>query len=275
MRLTTVTMLVAVLSAGCGSSGDGDGSSAEGGGAYGSGSASSFQVNTITPADQALVNTFPSEIEVVFNGPPSAASITTASVSIILSGGDGDFSNGNETSVSWNSVVVSGSSASFDFSGTSLNDDDYRITLRGNGNDVITSSAGSILDGSANGTAGGDYISLFTVMAGAPSATTFSAIQNDIFNVSCALSGCHTGGSPTGGMNLSSGQAYLNIVGIASSEVPGLQRITPGNANDSYMVQKLEGTAAVGAQMPFGAAPLSNAKIQNLRDWIDAGAMDN
>lgn len=281
MRASIVVILIGLLTSGCGGGGGGSSSPSPssgdtgGGGQYGGGEDDSFQVSSIVPADGTELNSFPSEIVVTFNGTPSAVSITASSVTVIQSGGDDDFANGNETEVSWGSVDVSAATATFDFSGTNLNDDSYRVTLRGNGDDVVSSSAGDVLDGNGNGNAGGNYNSDFAVMAAAPSGATFSAIQSNIFNVSCALSGCHTGGSPTGGMNLSEGMAYTNIVGVASSEVPGLQRINPGNADDSYMVQKLEGTAAVGAQMPFGSAPLSTASIQNLRDWIEAGAMDN
>lgn len=270
MRKFTVMLFFGLVATGCGIGGSGGGN-----GGSSSGAEDSFQVDSVTPADQAQLANFPSEIRVTFNSSPSASSITTSSASIRQSGGDGDFSNGNETSISWNSVSVSGSTARFDFSGTNLNDDSYRITLRGNGNDVIASSTDKVLDGNNSGNAGGNFTSDFTVMAGAPSSTTFSAIQTEVFNLSCALSGCHTGANPTGGMNLSAGMAYTNIVGVASSEVPALQRVSPGNADDSYLVQKLEGTAAVGARMPFGAAPLSDMKIQNVRDWIDAGALEN
>ena len=79
MRVITATMLVVVLSAGCGRSGDGEESSAEGGEVSGTDSYSRFQVNAITPADQALVSDFASEIEVVFNEATSAASISPIS----------------------------------------------------------------------------------------------------------------------------------------------------------------------------------------------------
>lgn len=90
------------------------------------------------------------------------------------------------------------------------------------------------------------------------------------------MSGCHTGGSPAAGQNLSAGVAYAQIVGVASSEVPSLQRINPGNAAQSYMIQKLEGTAGItGQRMPFGGPYLPQATIDRIRAWVDAGAPNN
>jgi hypothetical protein len=76
-------------------------------------------------------------------------------------------------------------------------------------------------------------------------------------------------------MNLSASVSYNNIVGVPSSERPSLLRIDPGNPNDSYLLQKIAGTASVGSRMPRGRAPLSDALIQQVRTWIEQGALDN
>jgi hypothetical protein len=76
-------------------------------------------------------------------------------------------------------------------------------------------------------------------------------------------------------MNLSSGQSFSNLVNRPSSQNASLTRVIPFDANRSLIVQKLEGTAPVGSRMPLGRAPLSNSKIQTVREWIDAGAEDN
>ena len=61
-------------------------------------------------------------------------------------------------------------------------------------------------------------------------------------------------------MNFSAGTACAQIVGVASSEVPGLQRINAGNASQSYMIQKLEVTPGIdGQRMPFGGLYLLQA----------------
>ena len=109
-----------------------------------------------------------------------------------------------------------------------------------------------------------------------PTPFTFTEIQTQIFNASCAQSGCHSGATPQAGMNLSAGSAYANLVGVASSEVPALQRVEPGDADNSYIIHKLEGRAGiVGARMPFGGPFLDQATIDRIGAWIDAGAPNN
>ena len=74
-------------------------------------------------------------------------------------------------------------------------------------------------------------------------------------------------------MNLSSADAsFQNLVGVASIEVPTIPRVAPGDPDGSYLVQKLEGTASVGGQMPLGGTPLDQAVIDNVRTWILNGA---
>ncbi|MDX1741773.1 MAG: hypothetical protein R3178_10780, partial [Rhodothermales bacterium] len=109
-----------------------------------------------------------------------------------------------------------------------------------------------------------------------PAAPSFSSIQQNVFAVSCAVSGCHLGGSASAQLDLSAGNAYSDLVGVASVEVPMLLRVEPGNPDDSYLVQKIEGSPGiVGARMPRGRDPLSTEQIQSIRDWIEAGAEDD
>lgn len=108
------------------------------------------------------------------------------------------------------------------------------------------------------------------------SGVTLAQIQQSVFTPTCAVSGCHTGptsGTLPSGMNLSSTQASFDaLVGVASLEVPGLQRVKPGDPDNSYLIDKLEGTQAVGARMPFGGPPLPQTTIDQIRAWIADGA---
>ena len=47
------------------------------------------------------------------------------------------------------------------------------------------------------------------------------------------------------------------------------------NDPDNSLVQKIEGTAAVGARMPRGLPPLSTANINLIRQWVEQGALNN
>ena len=74
-------------------------------------------------------------------------------------------------------------------------------------------------------------------------------------------------------MNLSTADAsFAALVGVASLEVPSLSRVLANDPDNSYLIQKLEGTAAVGARMPLGGAALDPAVIANIRTWISNGA---
>ncbi len=103
---------------------------------------------------------------------------------------------------------------------------------------------------------------------------TFTEIQAQVFTATCAASGCHSGATPPQGLSLVA-PAYANLVGVASTEVPALQRIRSGDAANSYLVQKIEGTAAVGGRMPLGGPFLDATTIARIRAWVNAGAPNN
>ena len=65
------------------------------------------------------------------------------------------------------------------------------------------------------------------------------------------------------------------LVGIASTQDAAIQRVNPGNPDISYLIQKLEGTAATGQQMPANQTPLAQSEIDIIRQWITAGAIDD
>ena len=61
-------------------------------------------------------------------------------------------------------------------------------------------------------------------------------------------------------------------MGVASGEQGSVQRVAAGNPNSSYLIQKIEGTAAVGGRMPLGGPFLDAATIAVIRQWIADGA---
>lgn len=105
---------------------------------------------------------------------------------------------------------------------------------------------------------------------------TFSRVQDEIFNPSCALSGCHSAGSAAQGLVLAEGQAYNNIVNVPSTEQPSRDLVEPGDPGSSYLYLKIIGDPSIsGVRMPRFGTPLSQA-LQNLvRDWIADGAPNN
>jgi hypothetical protein len=101
------------------------------------------------------------------------------------------------------------------------------------------------------------------------SGPSFSEIQA-IFNSRCVS--CH---GFSGGLSLSSSVSHGNLVNVPSSQIPSLDRVEPGDPDNSYLVWKIEGRAGVsGSRMPLGGPFLSQDSINLIRDWIAAGASE-
>ena len=104
-----------------------------------------------------------------------------------------------------------------------------------------------------------------------PLAPNFDSIQSNVFDQLCVH--CHSGANAPAGLRLDAANSYLNLVGVPAREQPSLMRVAPGDANNSYLIQKLEGTAAVGGRMPAGLPPLPQTDIDIIRQWIGGGAL--
>ncbi len=106
---------------------------------------------------------------------------------------------------------------------------------------------------------------------------TLSDVQ-PIFTSTCALSGCHAATNPELGMSLSVGQTFANVVNVPATELSTMNRVTPGQPDNSYLFHKVQGTHLVldppgsGVQMPKGRSPLTQMEIDLIRAWIEAGA---
>jgi hypothetical protein len=98
----------------------------------------------------------------------------------------------------------------------------------------------------------------------------FQSIQDNVFTPICSV--CHAGGAAPQGLRLDATNSYAMIVGVPSTEDSSVLRIKPGEPDNSYLIQKIEGHASVGAQMPFGGPPLSAATIATMRQWVTNGA---
>jgi hypothetical protein len=103
-----------------------------------------------------------------------------------------------------------------------------------------------------------------------PLSADFDSLQENIFTPICSV--CHVGGGAPEGLRLDAANSFNLLVGIPSTEVPALLRVKPGDPDNSYIIQKLEGHAAVGAQMPFGGPYLPITTVAFIRQWITDGA---
>lgn len=240
-------------------------------------------VVSLTPDPDSVIDAFPAEIRAGFDQEIDASTVNGMTFTLVRSGGDGQFSDGNEEIIVPASVTLSNVNprlAIMDLSGVSAVEDVYQVTLHGSGASMILGINGIALDGefagglpSGDGKEGGDFAVQFEVQGLQPS---LSSIQTNIFTPTCSVAGCHSG--PPGphlpsGMDLSSANAsFGSLINIASIEEPTIPRVAVGDADNSYVIQKLEGTAAQGSQMPQGGPFLDQATIDVVRAWIDSGA---
>lgn len=96
-----------------------------------------------------------------------------------------------------------------------------------------------------------------TVNSVAPSSVSYSADIQPYFDARCTS--CHSGGGPKG-VDLDS---YANLLAGGNSG----PLVVPGNSNQGTLIPQLES----GHQ----GAPHGTNVIQDIRDWVDAGALDN
>jgi hypothetical protein len=104
-----------------------------------------------------------------------------------------------------------------------------------------------------------------------PLEPNFNSIQANVFDQYCEH--CHSGANAPVGLRLDAVNSYASLVGVPSVERPNLMRVAPGDANNSYIIQKLEGTAGVGERMPAGLPALPQSDINVIRQWIGDGAL--
>lgn len=92
----------------------------------------------------------------------------------------------------------------------------------------------------------------------------------DIFDESCAFSGCHAGPKAPRGLDLSE-DAAANLINVQSAEVPKFMRVKPGDPQNSYIIKKLIGAPDMrGERMPKGSKPLAKEAIAAIAKWIAA-----
>lgn len=102
---------------------------------------------------------------------------------------------------------------------------------------------------------------------------TLSSIQSLVFNPSCVSH--HGLDDAAAGLNLAEGHSFSNLVNVRSKQVE-LLLVRPGDAENSYLVHKLEGREGImGKQMPLGAPPLTATDIDVIKLWINNGAKEH
>ena len=149
----------------------------------------------------------------------------------------------------------------------------WDTTTVANGSVALTATATDV-DGNV-----GTSPAVSVTVSNGVAATTLSQIQASVFTAKC--SGCHNGSNPPNGalpgsQNLTAGNSFAALVNVASLEQPALLRVKPGDPANSYLIQKLEGSAGIsGQRMPLGGPYLDQATIDQVKSWITSGAPNN
>ena len=170
----------------------------------------------------------------------------------------------------------------------------------GTGGAAGTTTGGAGTGGSGAGGTGGsgppgcqkfDYTNYAPPAAKLTLKTDILPIFSNVMSSGCTLSLCHSNTAPnvpklgpSNGMVDAAGlEAIRNALLAASTQVPALKIVSPGKPEESYLMNKIDGTlscmgfscqtaAGCGERMPQLLPPLDTEKINKIRDWIKQGA---
>ena len=107
---------------------------------------------------------------------------------------------------------------------------------------------------------------------------SFSADIVPILERRCATGGCHSVASRQAALVLTAEEAYAQTVNRSAVLRPGMDRVEPGNPDDSWLVRMIEADPARRddyPRMPLASHPLTANQIANIRRWIELGALQN
>ncbi len=117
-------------------------------------------------------------------------------------------------------------------------------------------------------------------------AGTFDRMQRQVFDVSCAIGGCHDSEGFAGALLLESGTSHGALVDVdpvnGAAFLAGFKRVattgpTSGDPATSFLMLKIQGDleAGMGERMPLGSGKISKGFRDIIELWILAGAPEN
>jgi hypothetical protein len=111
---------------------------------------------------------------------------------------------------------------------------------------------------------------------------TFDRIQKQVFNQSCAVSGCHDSQSDQADLLLETGASLAQLITVdptnPAAAILGWSRVVPGDPSLSFLLHKINGDLPgpeFGVRMPKDHKKLNRALIDVITLWIQAGAPDS
>lgn len=104
-------------------------------------------------------------------------------------------------------------------------------------------------------------------------AARLSDIQVKVFNVTCALSGCHGATNNQAGLLLTDGNSYSELVNVQGEVFTNYTRVIPDSSAQSLIIKLIKGE--LSPRMPLDEDPLPAVVIDSIAKWIDNGALNN
>ena len=90
-----------------------------------------------------------------------------------------------------------------------------------------------------------------------------------LFQINCAVSGCHQGQHPKKKLNLEADKFLINLVDIPSLQVDSLKRVDTNKPENSYLLMKVkDAKGIVGERMPDEAPALKPEEIAVIEQWV-------
>jgi hypothetical protein len=84
---------------------------------------------------------------------------------------------------------------------------------------------------------------------------------------------CHTAPPSAGGLDLTDGVSWSNLINVSSATDASLKYVVPNHPEQSLLFQKINcDTPAIGHRMPLVGGPLSPEQQALIYDWIAGGA---
>ncbi len=102
---------------------------------------------------------------------------------------------------------------------------------------------------------------------------TFTQIETELIQVSCAFSSCH--GSAAGDLLLNGVDDYDRLVYQPSSVLPDETLIVPNDIDGSYFIHKLITGDNIAGDLMAPNQGISEYQEALLRSWIENGAPQN
>lgn len=112
-------------------------------------------------------------------------------------------------------------------------------------------------------------------------APSYATDIQPLWDANGCITGCHEPGGSWPSTDLTAAMGYDMLVdadGIQTMALTDVQLVIPGDTENSYLLNKLNGTqemvagAAAGTQMPQGLPPMSAGDIATVEQWIACGA---